>query len=36
MGLAFFFCVPLLILPWLLPETKGKVLKAVEEEELKS
>jgi len=34
MGMAFFFCIPLLILPWLLPETKGKILKAVEEEEL--
>lgn len=35
MGTAFFFCIPLLILPWLLPETKGKILKAVEEEDLK-
>jgi MFS family permease len=34
MGMAFFFCIPLLILPWLLPETKGKILKAVEEEDL--
>jgi len=34
MGTAFFFCIPLLILPWLLPETKGKILKAIEEEDL--
>ena len=36
MGIAFFFCIPLLVLPWLLPETKGKILKAIEEEEFKS
>jgi MFS family permease len=35
MGIAIFFCIPLLILPWLLPETKGKILKAIEEEDLK-
>lgn len=36
MGIAIFFCIPLLILPWLLPETKGKILKAIEEEDLKT
>ncbi|TXT60328.1 MAG: putative Sugar phosphate permease [Promethearchaeota archaeon] len=34
MGLAFFFYIPLLILPWLLPETKGKIIKAVEDEDV--
>ncbi|MBD3198319.1 MAG: MFS transporter [Candidatus Lokiarchaeota archaeon] len=34
MGLALFFCIPLLILPWLLPETKGKMLKSYEEEDI--
>ncbi|MBD3254763.1 MAG: MFS transporter [Candidatus Lokiarchaeota archaeon] len=34
MSTAFYVCIPLLVLPWFLPETKGKELKSIEEENL--